>query len=84
MSTTGIILLSIYIIGVPIWMFIEKKYIPYQEGEYTIEFDRAYEVTPEMHKTDAIARSVMWPLCAAFVIVLLPVVLLEALYEKIG
>lgn len=84
MSTTGIVLLSIYIIGIPIWMLIEKKYFPYKKGEYTIEFDGAHEITPDIHKVRAVTRSALWPMCAAVVIVLSPLALLLALYEKLN
>lgn len=84
MSTTEIILLSVYIIGIPIWMLVEKKWLPYEEGEYTIEFDGAHEITPEMHRDNAIARSVIWPFCLAALVLLSPIVLLNKLAEKCG
>lgn len=78
-----IILIVIYIIGVILWMKIEKKYFPYKEGEYKIEFDGAHEVTPEIHDGDSICRSVLWPLCLAVIIALLPMRLLIIIFEKL-
>ena len=75
--------LIVYLIGIPIWMWIEIKYMPYEEGEYSIEFDGAHEITPEIHKDMAICRSILWPLCAAFILVLLPLKLAQNIYEKL-
>ena len=78
-----IILIVIYIVGIIIWMKIEKKYFPYEEGDYTIEFDGAHEITPEIHDNNAICRSVLWPLCLTVIIVLLPIKLLNIIFEKL-
>lgn len=51
-----IILIVIYIIGVIIWMKIEKKYFPYEKGDYTIEFDGAHKITPEIYNCNVQAR----------------------------
>lgn len=79
----AIILIAIYIIGVIIWMKIEKKYFPYEEGEYTIEFDGAHEITPEIHDDNAICRSILWPLFLVIIIVLFPIVLIQMIYHKL-
>ena len=78
-----IILIVIYIIGVIIWIKIEKKYFPYEEGEYTIEFDGAHEMTPEIHDDNAMCRSALWPLVLTVILVLLPVVLIQKIYDKL-
>ena len=79
----SIILIVIYIVGIIIWMKIEKKYFPYKEGEYTIEFDGAHEITPEIHDDNAMCRSVLWPLYLAIIIVLLPFKLVDIIYNKL-
>ena len=78
-----IVLIVIYILGVVIWMKIEKKYFPYEEGDYTIEFDGAHEITPEMHDNDAIYRSMIWPCFLGCLIVLLPLKLIDIIYNKL-
>lgn len=64
-------------------MKVEKKYFPYQEGDYTFEYGEAIEITPEMHDCDAQARAVLWPLCLCFIIVLLPLKLIDIIYNKL-
>lgn len=83
MTELEITLLVIYLVGIVVWMLVEKKFNPYEEGEYKIEFDGAHEVTPEMHDDDAICRSVLWPLCLAFIIALLPFTIAIWLYNKL-
>ena len=83
MNKTGIILLIIYVIGVIIFLFIFKKYLPYKEGEYRIEFDGAFPVTEDMHNDDNILRAIIWPLIVALLIALSPIVILKYLYNKL-
>ena len=64
-------------------MKIEKKYFPYKEGEYTIEFDGPHEITPEIHNDNAVCRSVLWPLCLCIIIAVLPIKLLQIIYNKL-
>ena len=82
-SKVGMILLIIYVIGIIISLFIFKKYLPYEEGEYTIEFDGAYPVTKDMHDNDNILRAIIWPLIVAFLIAFSPIMILKYLYNKL-
>ena len=77
----GWILLAVYVLGIPLWMWIEKKFFPFKEGEYTIDFDCIQEITPEMWKNNVIARSVIWPLCVTVGIVLFPFWLLDKIFD---
>ena len=81
MTELDMTLLVAYIVGIFVWMLVEKRFFPYEEGEYTIEFDGAHEITPDMHKDRSICRSILWPLCLAFIIVMLPLVALEKIYD---
>lgn len=78
-----IILIAIYIVGIIVWMKIEKKYFPYEEGDYTIEFDGAHEITPEIYDSNVQARAIIWPLCLCLIIVLLPFKLINIIYNKL-
>ena len=79
----GWILLAIYIIGIPIWIFVEKKFFPFKDGDYTIEFDGAHEITPEIWQCDVEARAALWPLCLAIIIILFPCKLIDIIFEKL-
>ena len=79
----GWILLAVYVIGIPIWMWVEKKFFPFEEGEYRIEFDGPHEVTPELWQIEVISRSFMWPIVLAFIIIIFPMRLADKLFEKI-
>lgn len=79
----GWILLAIYIIGIPIWIFVEKKFFPFKDGDYTIEFDGAHEITPEIWQCDVEARAGLWPLCLAIIIILFPCKLIDIIFEKL-
>lgn len=79
----GWVILALYILGIPLWMLIEKKYFPFEEGDYHIEFDGAHEITPEIWKCDVVARAGIWPICLAATIMLLPFKLLDILFEKL-
>ena len=77
------LLVLIYIIGLLIWIKIEKKYFPYKEGDYTLEFDGAHEITREMHEFNAIARTILWPVCLTLIIALLPVKIINIIYKNL-
>lgn len=79
----GWIILAIYILIIPLWIFVEKKFFPFKEGDYTIEFDGAHEITPEIWQCDVEARAVLWPICVAVIIVLLPFKLLDIIFERL-
>lgn len=83
MTKEEICVLVLYIVGIFIWMKIEKIFFPYKEGEYTIEWWGAEEITEDIHKGRAVCRSVLWPLCFAFIIMMLPIVLLDKIFEKL-
>lgn len=83
MSLTILLIIVIYIIGLLIWIAIEKKCFPYKEGDYTIEFDGAHEITPEMHESNAIARSILWPICLVFIVALLPVIIIRIIFKNL-
>lgn len=77
----GWILLAVYIVGIPIWICAEKRFAPFQEGDYTIEFDGAHEITPEIWQCDVEARAALWPICVAVIIVLLPLKLIDIIFD---
>lgn len=79
---TEALLIVGYIVGIIVWMRVEKKFFPYEEGEYTIEFDGAHEITEEMHNVKAIERSIIWPICLSFILVFLPIRALIWLFCK--
>lgn len=79
----GWILLAIYIVGIPIWIFVEKRFFPFKDGDYTVDFDGAHKITPEMWKCYVEARAVLWPLCLAIIIILLPCMLIDIIFEKL-
>ena len=83
MSNAGILLTVLYIVGIFIWMLIEKKFFPYEEEEYTIEWWGVEEITEDIHNGRAILRSALWPLCLVFIIIMIPVVLLSKIFEKL-
>lgn len=83
MNKIGIILLIIYIIGIIIFLFIFKKYLPYEEGECRIDFDGMHPVTEDMHDNDNVCRAIMWPLIVALIIALSPILILKHLYNKL-
>lgn len=83
MNKIDIILLIIYVIGVIIFLLVFKKYLPYKEGEYRIDFDGAFPVTEDMHNDDNILRAIIWPLIVALLIALSPIVILKYLYNKL-
>lgn len=41
------------------------------------------EITEDTHNGRAVCRSVLWPLCLAFIILILPIVLLNKIFEKL-
>ena len=77
------LLIAGYIVGIVVWMKIEKKYFPYEEGEYTMEYDGAHEITEEMHNNRSIERSILWPLCVSVILVFLPIKAIIWLFDKI-
>lgn len=79
----GWILLVVYILGIPCWIWMEKRFFPFQEGDYTIEYDGAHEITPEVWRCNVCARAAIWPLCVACIIALLPAVIIDRLFEKL-
>lgn len=80
---TGWILLVVYILGIPCWIWMEKRFFPFQKGDYTLDYDRVDEITPEVWKYHVCARASFWPLCLAVVIILLPVVIIDKLFDKL-
>lgn len=83
MNKIGIILLIIYVIGVIIFLFVFKKYLPYKEDECRIEFDGIHPITEDMHNDDNILRAIIWPLIVALIIALSPIMILKHLYNKL-
>lgn len=77
------ILLVVYILGIPCSIWIEKRFFPFQKGGYTIEFDGVHEITKEVWKCNVCARGFLWPVYVAFIIVLLPLVAVDRLFEKL-
>lgn len=79
---TWFLYIMIYILGAIIWYLIEKKFFPYEEGYYKIEFDGAHEQTIDMQRDDRMARCILWPLTAGFMLTILPIVLLTRVFKK--
>lgn len=79
----GWILLAVYFIGIPCWIWMEKRVSPFKEGDYTIEYDEAHEITPEVWRYEVCAHASLWPLCIVAIVVLLPVVAIDKLFEKL-
>ena len=79
----GWILLAVYILGIPCWILMEKQFFPFQDGEYTIEYDGVHEITPEVWKCDVCGRAPIWPLCVAFIVILLPIAVIDRLFDKL-
>lgn len=77
----GWIFLAVYIIGIPCWVWFEKKFFPFHEEDYHIEYDGAHEITPEVWKCDVCARASIWPLVIAFFVAMLPIILLDKLFD---
>ena len=77
----GWTLLAIYIVGIPVWIWAEKKFAPFEEGDYTIEFDGAHEITPDIWKSRVCARAALWPICIAVIVALFPIVLIDKIFE---
>lgn len=76
-----LIFIAVYAIGIPCWVAFEKRAFPYEDGDYTIDCDGAREVTRDMWKDDVKCRAVVWPVCAAFLAILLPFMLLDILFD---
>ena len=79
----GWIILVIYILVIPLWIWVEKRFFPFEEGDYHIDFDGAHEITPEIWQCDVETRAALWPICVAFIIVLLPFKLLDIIFERL-
>ena len=62
---------------------MEKRFFPFQEGDYTIEYDGAHEITPEIWQCKVEARASLWPICVAVIIVSLPFKLLDIIFERL-
>ena len=72
----------IYLVGAVIWYFVERKWFPYQEGEYTIDFDGAHELTIPMQRDNRLCRVLLWPLPLAAFVILSPIALIARIFEK--
>ena len=59
MNTTEILLCILYIVGIFMWMMVEKIFFPYEEGEYTMELWGPEEITEDIHNWRAVCRSVL-------------------------
>lgn len=75
----------LYVIGVIITLFLLKKYMPYEEGDYEIDdvTHIAFPIDKEMHKTNQIAQALFWPFVLGLLITLYPIHLLDHFYDKI-
>ena len=83
LSMVGWILLAVYLVGIPVSIWVEKRFFPFEEGDYHIEFDGAHEITPELWKSEVITRAVIWPLVIAFALALIPICLLNTIFDLI-
>ena len=80
----GVIILSIYILGVVIRALVFPKLFPYEEGEWEILCGEAMPIDEEEHKMNLAAMCIIWPLILAMVIVVvLPVKCVEYLSRMI-
>lgn len=78
-----ILIIVIYVVGVLVWMKLEKRYNPWEEGEYHLEFDGAHLIDPELHNEESVMRSVLWPLCLVFLVVLSPILIFQWIWKHI-
>ena len=79
----GIILSIVYILGILCHIWIEKKFFPFEEGDYELDWDGPHEETEEMWKAKVCTRALLWPIVLAFVVVMLPIVIVDIIIDKI-
>lgn len=73
----------IYFVGVIICAFLFPRLFPYQEGDWELIDGVLVEKSESQHKIDNSARVMLWPLVAAFMAMLTPIVILDAIASKI-
>lgn len=78
-----LILLAVYILGIPYWIWMEKRFFPFQEGDCAFDFCEIYEITLETWRCDVCTRAFLWPLCVAFIIIILPIIVINKLFDKL-
>lgn len=74
--------IAVYAIGFVAWYFIERRFFPYEEGAFSIDFDGPHEQTIDMQRDDRLMHCILWPLFACVFIVLGPLALLTRIFEK--
>ena len=80
----GLIILSIYILGIVISALVFPKLFPYEEGEWEIICGEAMPIDEDEHKMNVATMCFIWPLILALILVIaLPVKLIEYLSSKI-
>lgn len=78
--------LIIYFVGVILAAIVMPKLFPYQEGDWELFGGEAHLIDEEQHKSNNAARVMLWPLCLAVLVILLPIKLLysfcDICYDK--
>ncbi len=75
-------LLILYVIGVPCWVWFEKKFLPWNDGDYCFDDNgEVYEETREMWMDEVCARAILWPLCLCAIIIMIPFMLVEKIFD---
>lgn len=69
----------IYFVGVIICAFLFPRLFPYQEGDWELIDGVLVEKDESQHKIDNSARVMLWPLVVAFIAMLAPIVILDAI-----
>lgn len=73
----------IYFVGVIICSFLFPRLFPYTGGDFEYIDGVLVEKNESQHKADNSARVMLWPLVVAFLVILTPIVILDAIASKI-
>lgn len=68
----------LYVIGIPCWVWLEKKFLPWNDGDYCFDDNgEAYEEIREMWRDEVCTRAILWPLYLCAIIIMIPFMLVE-------
>lgn len=73
----------IYFVGVIICSFLFPRLFPYTEGDFELIDGVFVEKSESQHKADNSTRTILWPLVVAFLVILTPIVILDAIASMI-
>lgn len=72
----------LYVIGVPCWVWFEKKFLAWNDGDYCFDDNgEAYEETHEMWRDEVCTRAILWPVCLCIIIIMIPFMLVEKIFD---